>query len=67
MTRPLPTGAERRLLDYAHLAAYLSVSLRMAKILGGPNGQIPRTQIGTKILFDREDVDRYIERAKRSA
>jgi hypothetical protein len=67
MTKTLPKDAERRLLDYAHLAAYLSVSLRQAKTLGGPNGSIPRVEIGHKVLFDREDVDRYIERVKRSA
>lgn len=67
MTRPLLRDGERRLLDYAGLAFYLSVSLRMAKILGGPNGQIPRVQIGSKVLFDKEDADRFIERAKRSA
>lgn len=67
MTKSLPRDAERRLFDYAHLAAYLSVSLRTAKMLGGPDGQIPRTQIGAKVLFDREDVNRYIESVKRSA
>lgn len=67
MTRPLPQDGERRLLDYARLATYLGVSLRMAKELGGPNGSIPRTQIGVKVLFDKQDVDRYIERIKRSA
>lgn len=63
---PAPT-IQRRLLDYHHLAAYLSVSLRTAKDLGGPNGQIPRVQIGHKVLFDVADVDAYIERVKRSA
>lgn len=67
MTRPLPRDGERRLLDYAALAHYLSVSLRMAKELGGPNGAIARTQIGNKVLFDKQDVDSYIERVKRSA
>lgn len=67
MTRALPKDGERRLLDYAALAHYLSVSLRMAKELGGPDGQIPRTPIGHKVLFDKQDVDTYIDRVKRSA
>lgn len=64
--RELP-NAERRLLDYAHLAVYLSVSLATAKELGGPNGQIPRVKIGERVLFDRADVDAYIERIKRAS
>lgn len=67
MTKALPQNAERRLLDYARLAAYLGISLRAAKAIGGPNGKIPRVEIGHRILFDREDVDRYVEKLKRSA
>jgi excisionase family DNA binding protein len=66
MTKPLPRDAERRLLDYAHLAAYLSVSLRSAKQLAA-DGQIRKVKIGHRVLFDRDDVDTYIERIKRSA
>lgn len=67
MTRPLPRDGERRLVDYAGLATYLSVSLRQAKELGGPNGSIPRVEIGARILFDKRDIDLFIERTKRSA
>lgn len=66
MTKPLPRNAERRLLDYAHLAAYLSVSLRTAKQLAA-DGEIRKVQIGHRVLFDQVDVDAYIERVKRSA
>lgn len=61
------TPATKRLLDYKHLATYLSVSLATAKALGGPNGSIPRVEIGAKVLFDVADVDAWIERKKRSA
>ena len=64
--RDLP-NAERRLLDYDYLAAYLGVSKRTAKELGGPNGKIPQVKIGHRVLFDRADVDAYVERIKRSA
>jgi hypothetical protein len=67
MTKRLPQDAERRLLDYGRGAAYLGVSLRQMKILGGPNGQIPRVEIGHRVLFDKADLDAYIERAKRAS
>lgn len=66
MTRPLPRDAERRLFDYAHLAAYLSISLRSAKELA-KEGQFRKVNIGSRVLFDKADVDAYIERIKRSA
>lgn len=64
MTRPLPANAERRLLDYPHLAAYLSVSLRTAKQIAA-DGKIPKVKIESKVLFDRADADAYIEKLKR--
>lgn len=66
MTRHLPTPAERRLLDYTRLAAYLSVSIRTAKQLAA-DGEIPKVAIGHRVLFDVQDVDSYIDRIKRSA
>lgn len=67
MTRPLPQDAERRLLNYERAAAYLGISVRQMKTLGGPKGQIGRVEIGERVLFDKADLDRYIERLKRSA
>lgn len=58
---------ERRLFGYAHAAAYLGISERAMKDLGGPNGQILQVKIGHRTLFDREDLDAYIERIKRQA
>lgn len=66
MTKPLPRDAERRLLDYPHLAAYLGVSVRTAKQLAA-DGEIPKVPIGHRVLFDKVDVDRYIERIKRAS
>lgn len=66
MTRALPQAAERRLLDYAHLAAYLGISLRGAKNLAA-EGAVPKVQIGHRVLFDKTDVDAYIERIKRAS
>jgi excisionase family DNA binding protein len=66
MTKPLPRDAERRLLDYAHLAAYLSISIRAAKQLAA-DGAIRKVLIGHRVLFDVQDVDAYIERVKRGA
>lgn len=66
MTKSLPRDAERRLLDYAHTAAYLGISLRSAKELAR-NDKFPKVQIGHRVLFDKADLDAYIERVKRGA
>jgi excisionase family DNA binding protein len=65
MSRPLP-ATERRLLDYPHLAAYLSVSVRQAKQLAA-EGEFAKVKIGARVLFDKADVDAYIERVKRAS
>lgn len=59
----LPT-AERRLLSYAHAAEYLGISLRGMKELAA-DGKIRKVQIGARVLFDRSDLDAYVERAKK--
>ena len=61
--KKIPSDAERRLLDYTRLAAYLGISLRSAKQLGA-DGAIPKVLIGARVLFDVKDVDSYIERIK---
>jgi excisionase family DNA binding protein len=55
----------RRLLDYTRLAAYLGISIRSAKQLAA-EGEIRKTMIGSRVLFDRIDADAYVERVKRS-
>lgn len=67
MTRPLPQDAERRLLNYDRAAAYLGISLRAMKDIGGPRGQILQVKIGERVLFDKADLDAYIERVKRAS
>lgn len=61
----LPTS-ERRLLSYGHAAEYLGISLRGMKELAA-NGEVGKVQIGHRVLFDRGDLDAYIERAKRAS
>lgn len=61
----LPT-AERRLLSYGHAAEYLGISLRGMKELAS-DGKIRKVQIGHRVLFDRSDLDAYVERAKRAS
>jgi excisionase family DNA binding protein len=65
MTKPVATF-ERRLLPYKGAAAYLGISERAVKQLAA-DGEIPKTPIGHRVLLDREDLDRFIERTKRSA
>lgn len=64
--KKVPADAERRLLDYTRLAGYLGISLRSAKQLAA-DGEIRKVQIGHRVLFDRADVDAYIERLKKVA
>lgn len=65
-TKAPATPIQRRLLDYAGVATYLSVSRRQAEELAA-GGEIPKVKIGHRVLFDVADVDAYIERIKRSA
>lgn len=60
----LPDPPMRRLLPYAGAAAYLGISVRSMKQLGKPGGQVGRVQIGARVLFDRVDLDEYVERIK---
>jgi hypothetical protein len=67
MTRPLPQDAERRLLNYERAAAYLGISIRAMKDIGGPHGRIVQVKIGERVLFDKADLDGYIEKLKRAS
>lgn len=60
------TTIARRLLSYAAVADYLGVSVRQAKKLA-EDGEFPKVPIGHRVLFDRADIDSYIERVKASA
>lgn len=61
----LPT-AERRLLSYGHSAEYLGISIRGMKELAA-EGKIRKVQIGSRVLFDRSDLDAYVEKAKKAS
>ena len=47
-------------------AHYLGISIRALDSLAAA-GQIPKTPIAGRVLYDRADLDSYIERVKRSA
>ncbi len=53
----------RRLLGVKESATYLGVSVWTIRDLGW-NGEISEVKIGRRKLFDREDLDRFIERSK---
>lgn len=55
------------MLDYARAAAYLGISVRGMKELGGPGGKVLQVKIGHRVLFDRDDLDAYIERVKKAS
>ena len=57
---------ERRMHNYKQAAAYLGISLRSMNQLAA-DGKIPKTHIGHRVLFDREDLDAFIEKAKRAS
>lgn len=65
MTRPLPP-VQRRLYPYRDAATYLGISLRAMKQLAA-DGQIPKTPIGHRVLFDQRDMDEFIDRVKARA
>lgn len=64
-TKPLPQ-LERRMFPRKAAAHYLGISIRALDSLAAA-GQIPKTPIAGRVLYDRADLDSYIERVKRSA
>ncbi len=54
----------RRLLSVKDAAAYLGISQWTMRGLGW-NGEIPQVKIGRRVLFDRRDLDAFVERSKR--
>lgn len=60
------TGEPKRLLDYQGVAHYLSISVAQTKELARA-GEFVKVPIGARVLFDRADVDAYIERVKRAS
>lgn len=60
------TEPMRRLLGYPQLAAYLGLGVTKAKKLAA-EGAFPKVKVEGRILFDRVDVDAYVDRIKRSS
>lgn len=58
-----PAPVERRLLTSKEAANYLAISPRKLWSLQIGRG-IPSLRIGRKVLFDRADLDTWIERQK---
>ena len=58
-----PPTAPRRLLSLNDTAAYLGVSPWTVRELQW-KGKLPRVRISHRLLFDRGDLDRLIEREK---
>ncbi len=58
---------ERRLLNYTRAAAYIGVSVRTMKEIGGPQGVVAQVKLGHRVLFDKVDLDAYIDRAKKAS
>jgi predicted DNA-binding transcriptional regulator AlpA len=56
---------EKRLLNVEEAAAYLGLSRRTLYNGVGPKSKTPfpvrAKRIGTRVLFDRQDLDRYID------
>jgi hypothetical protein len=65
MSTPLPP-LERRMFPRKEAAYYLGISLRSLDGLAA-DGQVIKTPIAGRTLYDRADLDAYIERQKRSA
>lgn len=59
----LPDPRPKRMLNYSELAYYLGISERGAKQLAA-DGEIRKVLIGSRVLFDVQDVDAFIDRIK---
>jgi excisionase family DNA binding protein len=57
---------EARLLDVPAAAVYLGISPWYVRQLQWGK-KVPVVRIGSKVLFDRKDLDAYVERAKLGA
>lgn len=57
---------ERRLLSYKEAAGYLGISERGMKQLAA-DGHVRKVLIGSRVLFDKSDVDAYVEKVKKAS
>jgi excisionase family DNA binding protein len=58
------TKIEPRLLRVEEAAKYLGTTIHFMRTLGWDR-QIPFLRLGQRILFDRADLDAFVERRKR--
>lgn len=65
MTPPVTTR-ERRLFPRADAAYYLGISLRTLDQLK-KDGKVVPTILAGRTVYDRHDLDSYVERVKRGA
>ncbi|WP_067434152.1 helix-turn-helix domain-containing protein [Nocardioides jensenii] len=59
-------NVERRLLPYKLAAAYLGISERSMKQLAAED-KVAKVPIGHRVLFDKADLDAFIERIKKAS
>ena len=58
---------ERRLFDYSAAAIYLGIGKRGVEQLA-KDGELPKiTNITNKVLFDKADLDAFVDRKKAGA
>lgn len=67
MTAPkIAPAPERRMLNKTLASAYLGISIRSLEMLA-KDGKLLKTPINGRVLFDKADLDAYIDAVKRSA
>lgn len=63
---PAKLAAEPRLLTVKAAAAYLSTTVWFVRTLVYEK-KVPHLRLGNRIVFDRVDLDKFVEDLKRSA
>jgi excisionase family DNA binding protein len=66
MSKPELVAPEARLLDVPRAAQYLSTSTWCVRTLAWEK-RVPFLRLGKKVLFDRRDLDAYVETLKSAA
>ena len=66
MKRQDVTPVQARMLTVQQAATYLACSVFAIRSLGWSR-EIPSLKIGRRVLFDRTDLDRYVDLAKAGA
>lgn len=61
-----PTLTEPRLLNIKMAAVYLSASVWMMRQLVAEK-KLPEIRFGTKLMFDRKDLDQFVDSLKDAA